>query len=306
MKQIKFNLVINGKIVRSIEELKDEFNLDDIYDLYQKRILQKWLRLQGEDTILKNLEVIDSKDMKSELEEILCAFGYGLDTMNLEVTSHVYGQVRKAEVAAYMSENKSYNEVIEGYHGKYEYLKEHLRELIHSNDSDESEESEGVDESNNHARKTFEDVKAIVDDITTHHYGLLTLDLETFFDEFIQKNPVVIMVCLMNNRSRELMMCHEKIQAELLNVWKDREVLEALRPYTIEYEGDTEGMWKYLGDADKTYFVVKVSGSAMKVGEQSDLKVELSHGEINGEYLLLNGLTFKSNSRTQSIMYMEV
>ena len=30
MKQIKFNLILDGKPVRTIEELQDNFNLDDI------------------------------------------------------------------------------------------------------------------------------------------------------------------------------------------------------------------------------------------------------------------------------------
>ena len=34
MKQIKFNLILDGKPVRSIEELQNNFNLDDILDYF--------------------------------------------------------------------------------------------------------------------------------------------------------------------------------------------------------------------------------------------------------------------------------
>ena len=65
-------------------------------------------------------------------------------------------------------------------------------------------------------------------------------------------------------------------------------------------------MWKYLDDLKKSYLVLKVSEGTVEVGVQRDLKMALTHTDLNGKYLLLDGLDFKSNSKNQSILYMEV
>jgi len=364
MKPIKFNLVLSGRIVRSIEELKGDFNLDDVYDLYQKRILQKWLEIHEEHGVLEKLDAMDVTDTRSELRGILSAFGYHENVMDVELSSHIYKKIHEEEVGAFISNNRMYDEMIEGYHVSYEFLKKRLHELIvipimparlsESDDTSadveiksvndtqipkggllaqilmsheknyqeilqkreskpdavlvkkEVQDPEELTEMLKQASKTYGEIKAIVHELVKRHHELLRLDVENFFKEYLAENPIVIMVCLMNVKARELMMKHPKIRPMLVKASQDSAVLKALSPYTKTYEGDTDGMWKYLGDVKKSYLVLKVSEGAVKVGEQLDLKAELTHTDLNGEYLLLDGLTFKSSSKDQSILYMEV
>ena len=353
MKPIKFNLLLDGKVVRSLDEVKDNFNIDDIYDLFNKRILTKWLRLQNEHEIADELDIIPTNNPKITIEAILSLFGYEPSEMQSEVYAHLYGQTHRKEVAASIAENQSHAEVIENYHKNYLYLKEALHNfgLVKNQDTREfgfddhertSEYLEGVrdiatilsmisSEKGQNQNQTYgwsrdeqilklergENVtnvidysygaiKATVDEIGAHHLELLRLDLLNFFNEFIDETPIVIMSCLMNSEIRKLMLEDANILNTLRKSFDHYAMIDNLEPYLQRYEGDTEGMWKYLGSPDKRYLVLNMTLGKSRVGEQSDLKKDFGHREVNGNYLLLSGLTFKSASNTQAIHYLEV
>jgi len=61
MKQIKFNLILDGKPVRTIEELQDNFNLDDILDYFFNGLLEKWLKVRKYDSFLAQVQTIHAK-----------------------------------------------------------------------------------------------------------------------------------------------------------------------------------------------------------------------------------------------------
>lgn len=374
MKAIKFNLLLDGKIIRSLDEVKYNFNIDDIYDLYNKRILHKWLRLQNEHKIADQLDLIDTDDSKVAIEAIISLFGYDPSEIQSEIYAYLYGQAYREEIAVSISENRLYTKVIGDYHKNYLYLKEALHnfklvkyeEIIGYNLEDEepietgfnhrfedtgkiSEYLVGVDElvensstfnkrlssynndtekteiekeisttfkqldcsismglSNQHGDYLYGAIKATVDEIGANYLELLRLDIFNFFTEFIHESPIVIMSCLMNPEIRKLMLENEIIATALSKSYNNSTMIENLEPYLQHYQGDTEGMWKYLGNTDKKYLVLNMTVGKSRVGEQSDLKKDFGHPEINGNYLILSGLTFKSASTGQSVYYLEV
>ena len=46
-KTIKFNLICDGKPVRSIEDLQNNFSIEDILDYYNNKLLHRWLEVRG-------------------------------------------------------------------------------------------------------------------------------------------------------------------------------------------------------------------------------------------------------------------
>lgn len=357
MKPIKFNLILDGKIIRSLDELMDNFNIDDIYDLFKKRILQKWLKLQNENTIVERLDSIDDEDAKVVLEKILSTFGYDSTKMDLEIFSHLYGRAHQKEVATSIADKKSYSEIIDKYHMNYLSLKEVLRDLKiapessvvtsepmknpliewnpnkkvessgslsalrlalgsiekkHFKTTTEEEEEEKVEKVEDtlsrpiNASSKFGEIKAIINEISDNYLELFHLDLPQFFAEFMKENPIVVMTCIMNNRIREILLADSIVQSHLENAYNDKDTINRLKPYLKSYTGNTDGMWKYLGDAEKRYLVVNVSVGAARVGEQMNLKNDFGYRAINGKYLILEGLMFKSSTNNQTILYLEV
>lgn len=46
-KTIKFNLILDDKPVRTIEDLRENFSIEDILELYNNGLLQSWLEVRG-------------------------------------------------------------------------------------------------------------------------------------------------------------------------------------------------------------------------------------------------------------------
>ena len=46
-KTIKFNLICNDKPIRNIDNLQDNFVIDDIIEYYHNGLLQRWLKVRG-------------------------------------------------------------------------------------------------------------------------------------------------------------------------------------------------------------------------------------------------------------------
>ncbi|MCQ2372705.1 MAG: DUF6273 domain-containing protein [Phascolarctobacterium sp.] len=72
---IKFNLYSDGKVIRNLEELSDNFNIDDIYDYYQNGKLVDWLRMRNYEREYIQVDRIKGKDKKSVCDKLCLIFG---------------------------------------------------------------------------------------------------------------------------------------------------------------------------------------------------------------------------------------
>ncbi|MCQ2372714.1 MAG: DUF6273 domain-containing protein [Phascolarctobacterium sp.] len=72
---IKFNLYCDGQPIRSLEDLRENFNIDDIYEDYQSGKLVKWLQSRNYEREYIQIERINSKDKKSVCDKLCVIFG---------------------------------------------------------------------------------------------------------------------------------------------------------------------------------------------------------------------------------------
>ena len=83
IKKIKFALIINGKPCRSVEDLKDNFHVNDILYRYKDGTLKKWLSVHNYkdeyDKLSQIDENIDDKDILIKLTEM---FFYDEENLN--------------------------------------------------------------------------------------------------------------------------------------------------------------------------------------------------------------------------------
>jgi len=73
----------------------------------------------------------------------------------------------------------------------------------------------------------------------------------------------------------------------------------------IEFKGVTDAYWKDLETADVKVMILSIPANTF-VRSANDLKQELSAEDVNGNFLILDGLAYKSNISTKSIVYMKV
>ncbi|MCU7940964.1 MAG: hypothetical protein KZQ68_16940, partial [gamma proteobacterium symbiont of Bathyaustriella thionipta] len=72
-----------------------------------------------------------------------------------------------------------------------------------------------------------------------------------------------------------------------------------------KFEGKTDGYWKDLEVADTKVMVLSIPNSTY-IRNANNPKEELSAKDVNGKFLILDGLVYKSNTADSSIVYMEV
>ena len=73
----------------------------------------------------------------------------------------------------------------------------------------------------------------------------------------------------------------------------------------IEFKGATDAYWKDLEVSDVKVMILSIPDSTF-IRSAKDLKQELSAEVVNGNFLILDGLAYKSNNDYESIVYMKV
>lgn len=70
----KFNLTMDGELVRSIEELQNNFSVDDILNHFESKRLHKWLKSRGFTDYLTKVEAIDYDDKTAIIKPLMDIF----------------------------------------------------------------------------------------------------------------------------------------------------------------------------------------------------------------------------------------
>jgi len=88
---------------------------------------------------------------------------------------------------------------------------------------------------------------------------------------------------------------------------KQLKALELVKKSTglIEFKGTTDAYWKDLEVSDVKVMILSIPDGTF-IRSAKDLKQELSAEVVNGNFLILDGLAYKSNINTKSIVYMKV
>ena len=308
-------------MIRTVDELINHFNIDEIYELYKSGILQKWLRIRHEHDLADQLDAINSNEnLKETISKILLIFGFDFSETELETHAYMYKSAYRERVSIQHDMESEYEDVIQSYHQSYNQLKSKLlkyeefatiaslaksmgrslfflKKNAKKNNLKEEEHSTAISELN------F--VKATVNEIADHNLELFKLNVVNFYNDFITDKPIVIMCCLMNPKLKEVLWSKEQVRESLNRLSTDNNMLSKLKPYSKSYTGSTDGMWKYLGDVERSYLVINIGGSC-RVGEQKAPDVDYDYKEIDGQYKILEGVLFKSSSTSQYINYIEV
>lgn len=90
-KTIKFNLICDNTPVRTIEDLQNNFSIEDVLDYYRNGLLCRWLKVRGYEEELKKVEEISPCVLW--IDEIEKAFaGVGGEGGGNDVTTRLFGQ----------------------------------------------------------------------------------------------------------------------------------------------------------------------------------------------------------------------
>lgn len=301
-KTIKFNLMLDGKPVRTIEELQENFCIDDILEFYQKGLLQKWLKVRGFDVYLTNVEAIPEEN--SAIIELIKIFK--LEKSEKEIKEAVYSlefwEERKTELEKWNKKDVKVKEIIADYHNGYGALKAKILEN----------------------KEDMPFMKSAAKEIFNKYYEIFKIDQWYFFNSFEDDVPLVIYAVLMNKKLRNLFLEDEEIakilrkkftlktKSEQKNLFssfqtsEEKDINELQKKSGIFiYKGATGRSWKNL-EVEKTKVMVLSIPQGAFVRSANKPKEEFSATDVNGNFLILDGLLYKSKNAQFPIVYMEV
>ena len=123
-KTIKFNLICDNTPVRTIEDLQNNFSIEDVLDYYRNGLLCRWLKVRGYEEELKKVEEIRSEDSMGIIKELIRIFEIPCDPAEVEKSIYIlkYKVESENENEQYKQESYKVEGIIEDYQQGYRSL----------------------------------------------------------------------------------------------------------------------------------------------------------------------------------------
>lgn len=329
-KTIKFNLICDGHQIRSLEDIREHFSIEDILSYYKNGLLNRWLSVRGFSWELEEVNTLKALQDQSNItiiKNLARIFEVETDEKIIEENTYIlnYQEQQKESAARYAQQKAMKEDILREYHQGYANV---IRRIL------EHEEDMAV-------------IKAAVAEIDTNYRQLFDLDCRMLFEIFYNYAPKAIFAMLMRSymRDKYLVVLPEKPGKE--DILQDAR-LETLRTVLSSVgEEDlsdviklanttrknmrlsinkliqnTEALTTCLGDdvrvcndrtapynkdlENKGKFMILKIGSGDKVHSYGAVNQDLEFKDIDGKFVILDGLSYYSDSTTTAVYYMEV
>jgi len=303
-KTIKFNLICDEKPIRTIEDLQNNFSIEDVLAYYNNKLLHRWLNVRGYDSELEKVSAIASSDPMEIIKELILIFDVVADEEKVEESVYMLRHLdeRKELCAIYEQENYKTKNIIEDYEAGYRQLVDGIL----ANPSDAAV------------------IKANIAEIVSNYAWILELDHRNLF-HILRGNSILAVMCLlMNERSRNYYIPTEITgedgvvtldttkNADKKTMFDDicfmirrSDFATVLEGNLISFSGMTDGYWKDLEPKGKRYMIVSM-GDGDYVRSAGHSGGDLSSADIKNKFVIVDGIDYKSNSDVRKLLYMEV
>lgn len=302
-KTIKFNLICDGHPVRTVEDLQNNFSIEDVLAYYNNKLLHRWLSVRGYPQ-LKAVSDITSSDPSEIIKELIRIFEVVTDMKKAEESIQMlkYLEERKEHCDAYEQKNYKVQEVIKGYEKGYSLL---VSGILTNPDN-------------------VALIKANISEIVTNYAWILELDHRDFFYKLLVKSPLAVMCLLMNEQCRKYYLPVENVAEDgkktldtannidkslmydaIKELIANKSFLDILGENLISFSGETNSYWKDLEPKGKKFMIVRMSTGdyVRSAGENGG---DLSCDDVKNKFVIIDGIDYKSNNSSHTLLYMEV
>ncbi len=283
-KTIKFNLTLNKCPVRDLDDLRENFNIDDLLDVYHSKVLHRWLEVRGLLIELDGLMKIKSFDNKVIATDLCQVFHADFTTADIDAVVYPFNarQQQRQQLEEFASHYFSCNVVINDYHTGYNNLCNEMRERS----------------------EDYPFLKTAIDNLWKNYSKLLKVDFEAFFLSF-NTHPLVLFSMLANDHCRESNLFDHEYKASVFSSIPPANKNFIFPSYYCSYTGVTDGYWKDIVPKDKRCLVLRMEqGNFVRnAGVNGE---ELNANAINGSFLILDGIDYKSNNANHTLLYMVI
>ena len=292
-KTIKFNLILDGNQVRTLDGLRENFSVEDIIGYYEKGILARWLKVRGYDKEFDAVEAIsDVSNIKDKIKSLIKIFNVETDDTKIEEGLEIieYGMFMKELNAMYAEQAYEKKAILEDYHKGYELLINHIIEN----------------------KDNMSALKASAKFLENEYYGLFKLESGNLYGRLLKNAPKAIFALLMCDAFRQYWLSDtasdwlkHSINDDLLAPSKATAILgDDLKVV----ERNTDGVFDEIVSGDKKVMLVSMGAYAYARGVDK-FGEKLSAEEIKGKAPILNGLLYNcaySSGIARRLYYVEV
>lgn len=330
-KTIKFNLICDDKPVRTIEDLQENFSIEDVLKYYQNGLLLRWLEVRGYEAEYKKVSEIREIEALEIVKELIKIFDIEADEKKVEEGVYMlqFLEERKELCEAYKQDSFKAQGVIDDYQTGFNQL------------------IDGIIENPNDVAR----IKANIAELMSGYKWAMDLNHRQLFWELKELSPLAIMCFLMNDEARKyyLPMPVRKdnvsddavkkvnIAAAAVAVAFVKEEDDSIAvSYDIEnnadkcnmynaicsmlessdfvsrlgdnlhiFAGVTDGYWKDLETKGKKYMIISM-GSGDYVRSAGLQGGDLASTDIENKFVIVDGIDYKSKSSSRQLLYMEV
>lgn len=321
-KTIKFNLICNNTSIRNIEELKENFCVEDVLSYYDNKILHRWLDVRGYHIELEMVKGITSKNPVDVIKELIKIFDIETDNDKVEEATYIYEYVNFNERINSINKTKNYR--VDRLIKKNYYIYDKLINKLICNS------------------KNIPLIKATVSELIKNYYWIIHREYRSFFFRLYYDCPVALFFLVANVKFRKEFFprlikdengeYHSEIEILEKNNAKfddyfSNDVYRALKlsdieemymslcfiidyskvfmsDILIEYKETTNECWKELEPKGKKFMILKMGrGNCIRnAGEESQC---LEFDDINKKFVIVDGIEYKGKNN-EELYYIEV
>ena len=312
-KTIKFNLICDGQPVRTIEDLQENFSVEDMLGYFESGLLLRWLKVRDYKDEYKEVSEISTKDDLEIAKKLIKIFN--VETDEKEIAKDVYMlqflKERSQKISKYDSNRLETDEIVKDYTKEYADL---VKEIMDNSDD-------------------ISRIKANITEIVNNYKPVLQLNYRELFWKMADRDYLLVIMCfLMNSVTRKYYLDAGQPENDEKNmdttIKKDKEeiykkicsyfepsadiyksteddIVKVLGDNVSVFDGKTDEYWKDLEVKGKKYMILGI-GTRDKVRAAGDHNGDLSYEDVNNKFPIVDGIDYMSNSITSKLMYMEV
>ena len=338
-KTIKFNLICDDKPVRTIEDLQDNFSIEDVLKYYQNGLLLRWLEVRGYEEEYKKVSEISVTEPLEIVKELIKIVGIEADKKKVEEGVYMlqFLDERKELCELYRQDSFKVQKIIDDYQTGFEQL---IKGIIEN-------------------PRDVARIKANIAELMSGYKWAMDLNHRQLFWELKNLSPLAIMCLLMNDEARKYYLpipisnsdtsdisdaseegengvnladlgaikilkgAHEQTvvstvsydidnNADKRNMYnsicsmiKSNDFVSKLGNNMHIFSGVTDGYWKDLETKEKKYMIISM-GSGDYVRSAGLQGGDLASTDIENKFVIVDGIDYKSNSSSRQLLYMEV
>lgn len=309
-KTIKFNLICDGNPVRTLDDLRNNFSIEDIVDYFNSGFLQRWLSVRGYGEEYDAIEKLNKQDSLEVIKKLVDIFKVEADSTVIDKNTYIfkYENDRKILLEEYKNADFRLSEILDDYHKGYDEL---INTIIENKDD-------------------MAKIKSAVEEIDKRYKKLYDMDYRKLFYNLLKNAPMGVFVMLMNENMRKKYLPlvtkdedgneksdidigsetynedKNRMYYEISEMINDKNVLKKILGNNLKmFSGVTDDYWKDVEPKGKKHMVLFMhNGNFVRSSGVSG--GDLDANDVNYHFKILDGIDYKSNNASRILHYMEV